>query len=676
MGCGPSALEKELYEAEMKRADLLAQEDLRNMGYDDEDIFSDSDFSSSEDEEQPEEEEEVGERDGDIQLMQLFSLFTDVSKGKTDAEEEGTLRMSGRVMLMMLSERSMDAAMLHRFMCSMCCSAGAVSIPCFDDAAKISSEIGNEMKINAVSFCTWIHEGTMQPDHALTAWTSRSLAGARMVSFLRATQRALALLKANPNAKIEIIDRALNDEDEGIVSQVEEKLYTLFSKHISSSDDRLSSVQLMRLCHAIGADSFTKVQAEQVLKAYAKNKGLQFEEFSAWAVETLSQASESEIRARLMVHVQTESEIDESLVRRVQAIFEDRRGGEVQISDQVMSTWRRHREAELRLKKKQEKKKAQSKSKIARRIVSRELQASSTLRQIKCFSKVQDLSRVVGLMEMRDFRKNAIICKYGSEMSHLWVIMRGEAALLGLEDKVISRIGKLEIYGESALESNPAKKHSVTMRAMTKVRAMCLSRESWMARKQGSGKKKKMDEEKAEDAFEIEADAAHEEMQMAEDALHRRHSIMKEAMAARTANRLAARKKMQQTRTLSKIEHFQASPKEAIEELLKSMRFCTFPPGTTLCKIGDDADELHCIVSGTVEVFICDPAGKNFHINTLKVGDSFGDNALVGKNLKRTATCITVDATSTLALSRQEWKKIKKRAKPGWFPETVSVAKA
>eukprot|EP00949_MAST-11_sp_MAST-11-sp1_P002296 g2296.t1 len=635
MGCGPSALEKELYEAEMKRADLLAQEDLRNMGYDDEDIFSDSDFSSSEDEEQPE-EEEVGERDGDIQLMQLFSLFTDVSKGKTDAEEEGTLRMSGRVMLMMLSERSMDAAMLHRFMCSMCCSAGAVSIPCFDDAAKISSEIGNEMKINA---------------------------------------RALALLKANPNAKIEIIDRALNDEDEGIVSQVEEKLYTLFSKHISSSDDRLSSVQLMRLCHAIGADSFTKVQAEQVLKAYAKNKGLQFEEFSAWAVETLSQASESEIRARLMVHVQTESEIDESLVRRVQAIFEDRRGGEVQISDQVMSTWRRHREAELRLKKKQEKKKAQSKSKIARRIVSRELQASSTLRQIKCFSKMQDLSRVVGLMEMRDFRKNAIICKYGSEMSHLWVIMRGEAALLGLEDKVISRIGKLEIYGESALESNPAKKHSVTMRAMTKVRAMCLSRESWMARKQGSAKKKKMDEEKAEDAFEIEADAAHEEMQMAEDALHRRHSIMKEAMAARTANRLAARKKMQQTRTLSKIEHFQASPKEAIEELLKSMRFCTFPPGTTLCKIGDDADELHCIVSGTVEVFICDPAGKNFHINTLKVGDSFGDNALVGKNLKRTATCITVDATSTLALSRQEWKKIKKRAKPGWFPETVSVAK-
>ena len=45
---------------------------------------------------------------------------------------------------MMLSERSMDAAMLHRFMCSMCCSAGAVSIPCFDDAAKICSEIGNE----------------------------------------------------------------------------------------------------------------------------------------------------------------------------------------------------------------------------------------------------------------------------------------------------------------------------------------------------------------------------------------------------------------------------------------------------------------------------------------------------------------------------------------------------
>ena len=61
-GCGPSALEKEPHEAEMKRADLLAQ-DLRNMGYDDEDIFSDSDFSSSEDEEQPEEEEVVvGER--------------------------------------------------------------------------------------------------------------------------------------------------------------------------------------------------------------------------------------------------------------------------------------------------------------------------------------------------------------------------------------------------------------------------------------------------------------------------------------------------------------------------------------------------------------------------------------------------------------------------------------
>ena len=238
------------------------------------------------------------------------------------------------------------------------------------------------------------------------------------------------------------------------------------------------------------------MQAEQVLKAYAKNKGLQFEEFSAWAVETLSQTSESEIRARLMLYVQTESEIDESLVRRVQAIFEDS-GEKFKSAIKLCLHGRRHREAELRLKKKQEKKKAQSKSKIARRIVSRELQASSTLRQVKCFSKVQDLSRVVGLMEMHDFRKDAIICKYGSEMSHLWVIMRGEAALLGLDDKVISRIGKLEIYGK-ALESNSAKKHSVTMRAMTKVRAMCLSRESWMAPKQGSGKKKKIHEENAE----------------------------------------------------------------------------------------------------------------------------------------------------------------------------------
>ena len=48
---------------------------------------------------------------------------------------------------------------------------------------------------------------------------------------------------------------------------------------------------------------------------------------------------------------------------------------------------------------------------------------------------------------------------------------------------------------------------------------------------------------------------------------------------------LAARKKMQQTRTLPRIEHFQASPKEAIEELLKSMRFCTFPRAQRSAKL-------------------------------------------------------------------------------------------
>ena len=107
-----------------------------------------------------------------------------------------------------------------------------------------------------------------------------------------------------------------------------------------------------------------------------------------------------------------------------------------------------------------------------------------------------------------------------------------------------------------------------------------------------------------------------------------------------TQDRIAARLKIRQTKTLTKVKLFEKLKQEQINEVLSRMTFEKRLQGDVICKQGDDAQRFYIIVTGRCDVIVKTEDGSDLRVNKLCPLEYFGESSLIGANMKRNATVI------------------------------------
>ncbi|MBD3223507.1 MAG: cyclic nucleotide-binding domain-containing protein [Caldithrix sp.] len=115
---------------------------------------------------------------------------------------------------------------------------------------------------------------------------------------------------------------------------------------------------------------------------------------------------------------------------------------------------------------------------------------------------------------------------------------------------------------------------------------------------------------------------------------------------------------IQVTRILKEVPIFRTLGKESIEFILERLKFKTFDPNETICKVGDPGDEMFIIINGKVNICIYDENGKNEQVvATLGPGDYFGEMALLTGE-PRSASVIPTEAVESFALHKDDFDVI------------------
>ena len=87
----------------------------------------------------------------------------------------------------------------------------------------------------------------------------------------------------------------------------------------------------------------------------------------------------------------------------------------------------------------------------------------------------------------------------------------------------------------------------------------------------------------------------------------------------------------------------------------------TFDKGETLFFEGDAGDSLHIILRGRVAVQTSTPHGEVVTLTVLGAGSSFGEQALIDPQARRTATVVALEACETSVLHRAEFDDLRVR---------------
>ena len=107
-----------------------------------------------------------------------------------------------------------------------------------------------------------------------------------------------------------------------------------------------------------------------------------------------------------------------------------------------------------------------------------------------------------------------------------------------------------------------------------------------------------------------------------------------------TQDRIAARLRIRQTKTLTKVKLFEKLNAEQINTVLARMTFEKRLQGDVICKQGDDAQRFYIIVTGRCDVIVKTEDGSDLRVNKLCPLEYFGESSLIGANMKRNATVI------------------------------------
>lgn len=109
--------------------------------------------------------------------------------------------------------------------------------------------------------------------------------------------------------------------------------------------------------------------------------------------------------------------------------------------------------------------------------------------------------------------------------------------------------------------------------------------------------------------------------------------------------------------TLRAIPIFSPLSDDELEVLRAPIQVVTLDAGEVVVREGDSADKLYCLVEGEVQVV------KNYleqgaqTVDVLKSGDYFGEMALIGEGVKRSATVVTTEPCIFISLDEEAFRR-------------------
>jgi CRP-like cAMP-binding protein len=98
--------------------------------------------------------------------------------------------------------------------------------------------------------------------------------------------------------------------------------------------------------------------------------------------------------------------------------------------------------------------------------------------------------------------------------------------------------------------------------------------------------------------------------------------------------------------------------------VLATARRRRFAPGEVIVHEGDPGDAFHLIAKGRVGVRVTTPGGSVVLVNVHGRGHAFGEQALIDRTARRSATISALEPTETLSLSADAFDDLR-RAHPG-----------
>jgi CRP/FNR family cyclic AMP-dependent transcriptional regulator len=73
---------------------------------------------------------------------------------------------------------------------------------------------------------------------------------------------------------------------------------------------------------------------------------------------------------------------------------------------------------------------------------------------------------------------------------------------------------------------------------------------------------------------------------------------------------------------------------------------------------GEAGDSVHLIETGTVGIRVTSPTGDVVTLDVLGQGDAFGEQALIGKGYRRSATAVALELTETRRFTRTDFENL------------------
>ena len=107
-------------------------------------------------------------------------------------------------------------------------------------------------------------------------------------------------------------------------------------------------------------------------------------------------------------------------------------------------------------------------------------------------------------------------------------------------------------------------------------------------------------------------------------------------------------------RVLEKVDLFAHLPAAAFDSLCGTLKRRKFAKNTVIVTEGESCHNFYIVESGTLKVFVSSPDGKEAILNIHKVGDYFGELALIDGQ-PRSASVITQTESVLLVISRQDF---------------------
>ncbi|MBW1804144.1 MAG: Crp/Fnr family transcriptional regulator [Deltaproteobacteria bacterium] len=111
---------------------------------------------------------------------------------------------------------------------------------------------------------------------------------------------------------------------------------------------------------------------------------------------------------------------------------------------------------------------------------------------------------------------------------------------------------------------------------------------------------------------------------------------------------------------LRNIPLFSGLSSNELKDFLESSERRRYPRGNIVIYQGDTGEVIYLILKGSVKVSLTHPDGKEIILNTLRVGDYFGEMS-VFDHMPRSATIVTEEASEFLVISKKVFIELIKR---------------